>query len=537
MDALILLLSGLFPLLYTAKNGASTIATTPQHILQLFEGFIQPQLQNPNAYPILKTSCLKFIYVYRNQFPREMFLSLLNQVSNLIDNQDALVSSYAAATLERLLMVKISENTLLMTKDVIAPCLKQLLQCLANALQKHPRNLYIMNAFFRVIWLSQDLFTSFALPACDILIEYIKQVMANPTDSDPKFNWLVFECFALVILNSRGEALNLIENKLEMFMALVIQKSNADLLPYAFQIQALFIRLKGRLSETNQNLLSSVLPIHNWEAGSKYYAPTLVIFLESVLKTQPEILHSQIPQLVNITKQLFLLSLDAQAFSLLAVLIETYPAENVIHLLRDTYVTIFTKIHASRSQNIRLSQKFHKGCIVFTSLFVIRYGPETVANSMNQVQNGIFEMLIKGEVMQNLRSVDTIIERRWVGIGLTNVLAANLVTPEVWGQACVNLIKMLEIPTNIASGTVYTNAPVDLPEENTFQMGKDSFQKIYSAELPLQDRYPDFPNEKLYFMQTVTRIPGFYRLISQYLDENAQQILQVYSHTFQIPIA
>eukprot|EP00358_Blepharisma_japonicum_P003681 CAMPEP_0202955216 /NCGR_PEP_ID=MMETSP1395-20130829/51598_1 /ASSEMBLY_ACC=CAM_ASM_000871 /TAXON_ID=5961 /ORGANISM="Blepharisma japonicum, Strain Stock R1072" /LENGTH=92 /DNA_ID=CAMNT_0049671535 /DNA_START=925 /DNA_END=1200 /DNA_ORIENTATION=- len=92
---------------------------------------------------------------------------------------------------------------------------------------------------------------------------------------------------------------------------------------------------------------------------------------------------------------------------------------------------------------------------------------------------------------------------------MTNILAANALNPDVWGAACVNLLKMMEIPTNIASGTMYSNGSVDLPEENTFQMGKDSFQKIYSAEEPLQDKFRDFPNEKMYFLQTVTRVPQF----------------------------
>ena len=148
MDALILLLSGVFPLLYTPRNGASSVATTPEHIVELYNNLVSPQLTNP-SFPILKTSCLKFVYVYRNQFPKEMLLDIMGKVITFLDSNNVLLSSYAASTLERLLMIK-ENNTLLFTKEFIASSLKQLLQNIANALNKHPRNTYIMNAFFRV---------------------------------------------------------------------------------------------------------------------------------------------------------------------------------------------------------------------------------------------------------------------------------------------------------------------------------------------------------------------------------------------------
>lgn len=42
-------------------------------------------------------------------------------------------------------------------------------------------------------------------------------------------------------------------------MSLIIQKSIPDLLPYAFQIKALLIRQIGRVSETDNVLLQSVM--------------------------------------------------------------------------------------------------------------------------------------------------------------------------------------------------------------------------------------------------------------------------------------
>ena len=508
MDALILLLSGVFPLLYTPRNGASSVATTPAHILELYNNLVNPQLSN-ESFPILKTSCLKFIYVYRNQFPKECLLDIMGKVTAFLDSDNVLLASYAAATLERLLMIREEKTILLFTKEFIANSLKQLLQHIANALTKHPRNTYIMNAFFRVTWISQELFSPFALAACDIFITYIKQVITEPQNSEPHFNWLLFECIALAMKWS-GHSIAAIQEKLEPYMALIIQKSHPDLLPYAFQIQAFFVKLQSALSNTNQSLIASLLPLENWEAGSRYYLPTLVIFLENVLAVASPALSSSIPQLCSIVHKLFTLGLDGQAFSLLTSLVETYNFDLVVPHLHQVYLLIFTKLHNSKSQNVRLSPRFHRGAILFTANSILKNGWKVMADSMNTVQAGIFFMLIKGEILQNLRSIETIVERRAVALALSTLLGSLEIGQEVWAGIVVNLCKVLESTTNIMSGTMYSNGLIDLPEENTIQITKDTFQKIYSAENPVIDKFPQLPNEKQYFIQTICSLqyPG-----------------------------
>lgn len=537
MDALILLLSGVFPLLYTPRNGATTVATSQEHIVALYNNLVLPQL-NDKSYPVLKTSCLKFVYVYRNQFPKDMLLDIMGKIIVFLDSDNVLLASYAAATLERMLMIK--ENThLLFTKDFINSVLKQLLQNIASALQKHPRNTYIMSVFFRVIWISQELFCSFAVPACEIFISYIKQVIAEPQDSEPHFNWLLFECIALAMKWS-GPSISIIQEKLEPYMALIIQRSHPDLLPYAFQIQAFFIKLTNSLSSTNSNLVNSVLPLENWEPGSRYYLPTLVIFLENILNTNPNVLSRHISPLTEIIHKLFTLGLDGQGFSLLTTLIETYPIDSVLPCLKPIHLMIFTKLHNSKSQNIRLSPKFHKGVINFVSIWILKNGWQSLAESMNSVQVGIFFMLIKGEILQNLRSLETIVERRAAILALSSLLSGLELSNEVWPLVVAAVCKVLEVTTNTFSGTFYSNGLVDLPEENTIQMTRDSFQKIYSAEILPTDKFPGLPNEKEFFIRVIfgANYPGgsFGVYFAGVLDQNSIGLLGRMANAFGISV-
>ena len=536
MDALVLLLAGLFPTLYTTRNGATAVATTQEHIVELYRNLIAPQLQD-QRFPILKSSCLKYIYVYRNQFPKDMLLEIMGSVIQFLNSNDVLLSSYAAATLERMLMIK-NDRELLFSKEFIASVLKQLLQNIADALTKHSRNTYIMSVFFRVMWISQDLFSSFALPACDIFINYIKQAITDPQDSEPHFNWLLFECIALA-MKWAGNSIVQMQDKLEMYMALIIQKSHPDLLPYAFQIQAFFIKLTAGISQTNANLILSVLPIQNWEAGSRYYLPTLVIFLENIIITNSSVLKGNIEDLTTIIHKLFVLGLDGQAFSLLTTLINTYELADFIKYFHQIYLIIFTKLHNAKSQNIKLSPRFHRGVIGYIAAWTLRFGFESLAESMNSVQNGIFLMFLKSEILQNLRSLETVLERRAAILALTSILRSVDTGNEICYLIIQAVCRILDSNTNIFSGTFYSNGLVDLPEENTIQITRDSFQKIYSAEFIPADKYANLPDEKKLFVAEVVGKRYQHGITNYFVgfeDQNTFSVVQKYAglYGFQI---
>ena len=538
LDALILLLTGIYPTLYTPRNGVTALATSNQHILEIYSTLIAPNMGTTQ--PILLSSLLKFIYVYRNQFPRDMLMSLLNSVAGLLEHNDVLVASYAGATLERLLMIKEQERVLVMTKEMIVPSLKSLLQYVANAMSRHPKNVYIMKAFFRVIWLAHDSFAPFALPACDVFIEYLKQVMSRPEDADPNFNHLIFECIALSAKNAH-QNLPALAQKLEAYMALIIQKSHPELLPYAFQIQSLFIKLSGSLSDTNHSIMTSILPLSNWESGSKYYAPALVIFLISVLETSPAALHGQENALCAIVLKLMQLGLDGQAFSLLTAMIERLNIQSVLPHITNIYILIFTKLHNSRQQQVKLTARFHKGVITFVASFILAHGAQLLSESMNVVQQSIFNMLVKAEVNQNVRSVDTSIERKYVAVALTNLLIANILPQDIWIETCISCVKLMETQLNLTSGTQYSNGLIDLPEENTIQMSRDTFQKIYSVDFPPLDKVPSIGNEKELFLKTLTSLSypsgSLLQVLAPALDSQTHGVLQTYSSAFGIPLA
>ena len=150
-------------------------------------------------------------------------------------------------------------------------------------------------------------------------------------------------------------------------------------------------------------------------------------------------------------------------------------------------------------------------------------------------------MLIKGEILQNLRSVETIVERRQVILALTSLLVNFEMGQELWGLIVCGICKILEVSNNVMSGTLYSNGLIDLPEENTIQITRDTFQKIYSAEPSLVDKFPNLPNEKQYFIQTICGLqyPGgsFQAFAGNYLDPQIFSALKSFAQHFGLQLS
>ncbi|CAK9060214.1 unnamed protein product [Durusdinium trenchii] len=78
------------------------------NVLDFFSSLVVPELTSePLAQrPVLRASCLKFVTVFRNQLPREQISQLLPAICKHITAESAVVHTYAAICIEKLLRVK-----------------------------------------------------------------------------------------------------------------------------------------------------------------------------------------------------------------------------------------------------------------------------------------------------------------------------------------------------------------------------------------------------------------------------------------------
>ena len=108
--------------------------------------------------PILKATCLKFVYLFRNQIPEDNVLTFMELTYKFLKSEHKVCYSYAASCIEKLLIKKSkATGNLVLSKDKLNQDLvNTLLTGLCEVLTNEDGNQYAMRALYRVIQVSQE---------------------------------------------------------------------------------------------------------------------------------------------------------------------------------------------------------------------------------------------------------------------------------------------------------------------------------------------------------------------------------------------
>ena len=91
------------------------------NIGDFYQGHVVPELQDPSCpnakYPVLKADAIKFVSCFRLQIPKDRYVPLLQMLAGWVKCPSEVVHSYAAASIERLLMARDDNNQLRLQKD------------------------------------------------------------------------------------------------------------------------------------------------------------------------------------------------------------------------------------------------------------------------------------------------------------------------------------------------------------------------------------------------------------------------------------
>ncbi|OLP76501.1 Exportin-2, partial [Symbiodinium microadriaticum] len=91
----------------THREGV-TVTNQNVNVLDFFTSLVAPELtaEPLSQRPVLRASCLKFVTVFRNQLPREQVGQVLPAICSHITAESAVVHTYAAICIEKLLRVR-----------------------------------------------------------------------------------------------------------------------------------------------------------------------------------------------------------------------------------------------------------------------------------------------------------------------------------------------------------------------------------------------------------------------------------------------
>jgi hypothetical protein len=143
---------------YTYRNGATDLKIPEETLFQYIEQLVYPELVEDDFenLPLLKATCIKFVYMFRNQIPDEHVHGYLGVFVKFLQSMSIVNQSYAAACIEKLLTKKRrnSDESLFTSANIDQSIVQSLLQYLCTLLNEQ-KNLYAMRALFRVVSLSQ----------------------------------------------------------------------------------------------------------------------------------------------------------------------------------------------------------------------------------------------------------------------------------------------------------------------------------------------------------------------------------------------
>eukprot|EP00993_Chasmostoma_nieuportense_P000154 NODE_113_length_3103_cov_31.933132_g106_i0.p1 GENE.NODE_113_length_3103_cov_31.933132_g106_i0~~NODE_113_length_3103_cov_31.933132_g106_i0.p1 ORF type:complete len:982 (-),score=356.67 NODE_113_length_3103_cov_31.933132_g106_i0:158-3046(-) len=492
----------------TTQRGTSKINELV-NIGEFFASSVLPELRDTSAkFPILKADAIRFVSSFRLQIPKTEYLPLLSLLANWLKSPNEVVHSYAAAAIERLLMVKDPTTQQVRLgkeewKDLAGLLLEGLFQTLQTSKQE---NEYIMKAIMRVILSGQENVAPFVPHILPTLVSVLAQVARNP--QHPTFNHYLFESISGLVKYNPGQ---LLEQTIFPIFTNILQSDTSEFMPYVFQIFAQMLEQHQEVNAVYMGLFPPLLSPTLFE--NKGNIPALVKLIKVFMqKGSAQILAShQLTAVLGVFQ--FLVSsrlYDHEGFNLLNTIIAHFPRESLAEPLTTVLNILLTRLMSSRTT------KFVRCLLVFFSLVCVKLGPDTLVESVEKLQagGGLWRQVYSNVWLRDVQKVSGKIPRKVCIIALAKLTTESkhmLETHfETWAQSIVALLKMIELgeEQDAEHPDQYANKHVI-----TVDQLKEQEQGYMNAYCPLsatakaeEDPCQDIPDERLYFTQALQKL-------------------------------
>lgn len=269
-DTAIFLVTSLASRGSTQKHGVTqTSQLVP--LPQFFEQQIIPELERPNINElmVLKADALKFVMTFRTLLGPQAMIACIPQLVRHLPAESVVVHSYAACTIEKILIMRSGDNNLVVTLTQLQPIagdlLKGLFAVLNNA--RSAENEYVMKAIMRSFSILQEASLPFMGVVLPRLTEILETVSKNP--SKPHFNHYLFETLALaikIVCKAEPQAVTSFEEALFPIFQYILQQDISEFMPYVFQMLSLLLDVREG---------STAIPQAYWALFPCLLSPTL----------------------------------------------------------------------------------------------------------------------------------------------------------------------------------------------------------------------------------------------------------------------
>lgn len=241
---------------------------------QFCEQQIIPELQQPNIseLPVLKADALRFLMTFRTLLGPQTMMACIPHLIRFLPAENIVVHSYAACTIEKILVMRGPDNNLIITQSQLQPVGTDLLNGLFSVLTTNPQsseNEYVMKAIMRSFATLQEAALPAMSPALNHLTKKLELVAKNP--SRPHFNHYLFETLALaikIVCKSEISTVGQFEEHLFPIFQEILQQDIMEFMPYVFQMLSLLLEIRegtGGIPEPYWALFPCLLSPTLWD--------------------------------------------------------------------------------------------------------------------------------------------------------------------------------------------------------------------------------------------------------------------------------
>ncbi|RZC37968.1 exportin-2 [Asbolus verrucosus] len=270
-DAAVYLVTSLASRGATQKHGVTQTSQLVS-IPQFFQDQIMPELKRANVdeLPVLKADAVKYLLTFRSVLPSEMVVGTIPLLIQHMTSESAVIHTYAACTVEKILIMKDNNNQNILTGAQLEPLANQLLSNLFAILEKpvSEENEYVMKTIMRSFSALQERVIPYLQVTLPKLTEKLQAVAKNP--SKPHFNHYLFETISLaikIVCKTNASAVSSFEDILFPIFQGILQQDIQEFIPYVFQILSLLMEYTpiGSISDAYIQLLPCLLAPVLWE--------------------------------------------------------------------------------------------------------------------------------------------------------------------------------------------------------------------------------------------------------------------------------
>jgi len=533
-DSALYLITAIASKTKTARQGI-TKTSELVNVAEIFNSQCLPELQKPDLTnsPVIRADIIRFLTTFRSILPREVVVSCLPLLTSHLTVPSHVVHTYAAHSLEKILVLKDATGKALIRAEDILPHMEALLVNLFGIFKVPGSELneYAMKAILRVMSTLQEKVAPYSETLLKELADKLTVVSENP--SKPHFNHYLFESICCIIRCSCKVDASLVdkfESKLFPIVENILVKDVSEFLPYVFQILSLLLEIRPLpIPQLYMVIYPLLLTPALWERNGN--VPALVRLLQAFIQKAPGDVtkENRLDLLLGVFQKLIASKInDHEGFYLMGAMIEYLEPSLLSKHIENIFILLFQRLQSSKTT------KYVKSLLVFFSLFASKYGGSCLIKTVEAIQPKLFIMVIERLYLNYVQKVSGNTERRICAIGITKILAETsemLTEPFIqqWTPLLQALISLFELPEDDS-----------IPDDEHFIEIDDTpgyqtaFSQLVYAGIKENDPFKELvPDPKANLAQALHKLsakhPGKLQgMIQTGLSSDATQVLQSY---------